>query len=107
MNQLDQATIDKLKADFGDDLRKIRVKGELVCVMRTPARGEWRRFSEQRSDDKRRLPAAEALVRHAVVWPAAAELEQLLDKRPGLLDVLSVKAAELAGATEEAAEEKL
>ncbi len=107
MQTLDQATIDKLKAEHGDDARRIRVKGEVVCIMRTPSRAEWRRFSEQRQDEKRRLPAAEALVRHSVIWPVGPELEALFEKKPGLVDVLSVKAAELAGATEEATEEKL
>lgn len=109
MATLDKATIDKLKAEHGDDLRKITIKGgaEVVCVMRPPARAEWRRFSEQRADEKRRLPAAEALVKHSVVWPPPSELEAMFEARPGLLDVLSVKAVEFAGATEEAADEKL
>jgi hypothetical protein len=102
--KLDQATIDRLKAEHPGELHKVTAIGE-TYVMRTPSRAEWRRYQEQARE--KRGPAQEALVRHCVVWPGAAELDAAIEKKPGLVDVLALKAVEFACAAEEATHEKL
>lgn len=102
---LDPKTIEDLKAKHGE-LRKITVGGE-VFAMRGPSRAEWRRFEEARVDETKRGAARENLVRHCVVYPDAAGLEAILDRKPALLIVLTEKASELAGLVGKVEDEKL
>lgn len=90
----------------GAELHRLRVAGE-VLIVRSPSAAAWERFTSKRGDAGTRFAACRQLVIDCVLQPAGTALLEVLDRRPGLVDSVSVKLAELAGAAEEAEAEKL
>jgi hypothetical protein len=105
---MDEATIAKLKAQYGDSLASYEYEGNAL-VLRCPSRHEHARWLDKQVDGKR-SEAARELAQCCVVYPDSAALTALLDKYPalltrrnGLVDVL----LDLAGADGEPTVKKL
>lgn len=102
---LDASLVDRLKAEHGE-VYLVRAAGAEV-VVRPPRRAEYRRFRALVMDESRRADALERLVRDCTVHPAPEELDDLLERKPALAEVVGAKLLELAGAQEEAEIKKL
>jgi len=76
-----------LSSDTGDEV-----------VVRAPSRAEWDRFRLLMNNDSRKMKAPEEMLFWCLLWPAKADLETLLDKRPGLAETFASGVAGLAGA---------
>ena len=98
---MDAKVIEELKAAHGSGLHLIEHDGVEVVAKR-PGGPQYRRWKQLTLDEKRRIDAGATLVRDCVVHPAAAELQALIDERPGLVDTFAGKLVELAGASQEA-----
>lgn len=90
----------------GAELHRLKLAGE-VLIVRSPSYPSWERFTAKRADASTRFAACKQLVIDCVLHPAGQELFDVLERRPGLVDSVSVKLAEFAGAAEEAEAEKL
>jgi hypothetical protein len=97
---IDEATVEKLKAEHGE-LHLLRASGAEV-VVKPPSRAQWKRFRAYVADERRRPDAVESLLRDCVVYPDAAALDGILEKRPGLAETFGNQVVELAGASGEA-----
>lgn len=102
----DQATITKFKLDHPNG-KGFRIGDDTVVLLRVPSRPQWRAFTAERYDASKRVPAIEALVRHATVFPPGPDLDTLLEAHPGFVDVILARVVTMAGSEEEAIEEKL
>ena len=99
-----EANIEQLKQQHGE-LHELSHAGETVIV-KAPNRATWKRFRAQVIDESKRVVALEELVRSCVVHPEKAELEVMLDRKPGLVETFGKALGELAGAGDGQAEKK-
>lgn len=90
----------------GAELHLVRIAGEEL-VVRAPTAAAWERFTAKRGDPSTRFVACKQLIIDCAALPTGADLVAMLDRRPGLVDSISSKLAEIAGATQEAEAEKL
>lgn len=72
-------------------------------VVRVPGRAEYRRFKTLALDERRRVDAAETLVRDCCLYPDGNWLNDLLERQPALAEVFGGKLLELAGMSQEVA----
>lgn len=106
MADLNQEQIDKLKAAHpGVELYALTASSadgarSVSVIAKVPDRTRWMRFKEQASDKNRKALATESLVRDCVVYPVAAELDSVIEKRPGLVESFGAEIAALAGIEE-------
>lgn len=101
----DKETIERLKAEYGE-VYLVEV-GEAGVIVRPPTRAEYRRFRALAIDEKKRADAVERLVRDCVLWPDADGLDELLERRPALTEVIGGELLKLAGFAEEVEIKKL
>lgn len=111
MKELEQAQIDKLKAEHPNvELHQVRVgegDREAMIVVKVPDRARWIRFKEQAADKNRKALALEALVHDCAVFPSKAEVMALLESRPALCESFGGQIVELAGLEETVVARKL
>lgn len=93
---LDDKKLSELAAKSPGKLTSLKASGAEV-VVRVPSRLEFRKWKADCQDDRKRLDAAELLLLPCVVYPDVAELEQLFEDKPGLVDTFSLQLLELAG----------
>lgn len=99
-------TITKLKSAHGDDLH-LFTSGGHELVLKAPGRDLWTKFKRTSQEPARRAQALEHLVTDCIVHPERDAVVSLIDRRPGLVDTVGEKLAELAGLDERASLEKL
>ncbi len=80
----------------------LEAQGEEIIV-RPPGRAEARRFRTLGMDERRRVDAAETLVRDCCVFPDAKGLNDLFERKPFLADSFVGKLLELGGMAQEVA----
>lgn len=98
---IDEQTIQALKDKHGDKLSTVEFE-EATIVLRRPSRAEFQRFRALVTDEKKRLGAAEKLVRDIVVYPATWEqVDALFDDYPALEDQVSAEAVRMAGGSKD------
>jgi hypothetical protein len=106
-----ESEIEKLKAaNPGIELHQVSAgtgDREVAVIVKTPDRQRWMRFKAQLQDQHRKAVAMEGLVVDCAVWPSRGEVEQLLEQRPGLVETIGSKVAELAGLEETVTAKKL
>ena len=98
--------IASLKSTHGENLRKVAFD-DLAFVVRPPSRVEYKRFSDKVQDEQKKRGAPEELARCCVVYPASEAMDTILEKRAGVLHLLSTHVLELAGISAETTVEKL
>ena len=76
-------------------------------IVKVPDRARWIRFKEQAADKNRKALATESLVRDCVLHPGAAELDSMIEKRPGLVESFGAEIAALAGIEESVVAKKV
>lgn len=91
---------------LGAELHRVRIAGEEL-VARSPSAAAWERFTARRGDPSTRFAACRQLLVDCVLHPTGAELGDLIERRPGIVDSVASKLAELCGAAMEAEAEKL
>lgn len=100
MNKLDDAAIEKLKAEKGleavypieDD------DGEMFVVLRAPADIEWGNYVAKAVDPENRRGEQKQLVARLLVYPTPLEFSAFLQKRPAALALIMNEVADIAGA---------
>ena len=102
---MDQAVIDKLKAEHGE-LTLVEV-GEHEFIVRCPKKAEYAAFRAMLFDESKRAYATEDLVRACVVAPDKKAFEVLLAQRPALPEVLAEHVLTLAKGSEISKAKKL
>ena len=96
----DAKTVEKLKNEHGE-IYAVEA-GDSTIVVRPPTRAAFRRFVEKAAGDNTRYVAMENLLRDCVVWPSPADLDGLLERKPGLVAPVAERLVQLAGAAQEA-----
>jgi hypothetical protein len=77
-------------------------------IVRGPSRGEWNIYRQKVSSDAERVQADELLYNSCVLWPPQGpEREQLIERYPGLVNVVSGEIVEIGGATKAGTHRKL
>ncbi len=95
---LDEDTIAKLKAEHGNELRRLTANGHtFVCKM--PGSVEFDRFITAIADEERQAKAPANLFHAHVVWPSKAEVAAILKEQPGLALSIGGALAKEAGIT--------
>ena len=102
---MDQAVIDKLKAEHGE-LISVEIKN-LEFIVRGPKKHEYAAFRSMSFDESKRSYATEDLVRACVVSPDKNEFEALLAQYPALPEVLGEHVMTLAKGSETSKAKKL
>ncbi len=97
--------IERLKAEHGEVY--LVEAGDVGVIVRPPTRAEYRRFRALAMDEKKRADAVERLARDCVLWPDADGLDELLERRPALTEVVGGELLKLAGFAEEVEIKKL
>lgn len=87
----------ELVEKFGEEELDITETKLGPIVVRTPTRGEYKRFRSQIKANGDNGELVEQLGRTAVVFPSRTEFDAILNRRPALADVIGNKALELAG----------
>ena len=98
---VDAAKIEEWKSKYGDVLNIKSRFGQMV--FRTPARGDYNRFSEAALDATGKVnkrAAMEDLVRSSLLYPSVEVFDGILDKKPGYLSAITNALRELAGGDE-------
>ncbi len=72
--------------------------GEDTIIAVPPSRMVWRRFKMTMQDERKRPDAFEVLLRDCVKHPEPAEIEAMLNRKPGLAETFGDSLCELAGA---------
>lgn len=106
-----EATIDQLKMEH-DEIYLIPIENEVFdykihFIVQPPSSGAYRRFVSLSANEKKRLVALENLFNDCVLWPAGDELQQVLDKKPGVVATVAEQLAQLAGIVEDTTAKKL
>ena len=96
----DAKTIEKLKSEHGE-IYAVEVGGATLIV-RPPTRAAFRRFVDKSANETARYTAMENLLRDCVVWPSPTELNELLERKPGIVAPVAERLVQLAGAAQEA-----
>lgn len=107
MSALEPEVIASLKAKHGD-IRKATADG-VVVVYKRPGVEEWDAYMAAQDAD---TPAAKPkaliqLFRDCCVWPAPAEVDEILRKQKGLGLTFGAKVLEFGGVTNQIETEKL
>jgi hypothetical protein len=104
---IEPSKIEELRQKFPSaELHRLRVAGEEL-VVRAPTSAAWERFTAKRGDPATRFAACRQLIVDCAGVPSGQELAEMLERRPGLIDSVSAKLAEICGAAQEAEAEKL
>lgn len=98
---IDKSTKDAVLAKFPE--AKVLGAGEHEIIARVPGRAEYRRFKTLALDERRRVDAAETLLRDCCLYPEPKELGELLERAPALAESFGSKLLELAGMEQEVA----
>jgi hypothetical protein len=105
---LAQEIIDKVKAQHpGAELYMWSTPDGTAVICKAPNRGEYKRFRQMVVDPARKAESLETLLLGCVVYPPAADMFAILDRRPGYAEVFGEKLAGIAGAGQEVNEKKL
>jgi len=96
----------ELKRKHGDDLHLLTASEEQV-IARTPSQAEYQRYLDHVNEKTKRTHAHENLTRSCVVYPDHAELDALLERKPGLMTTFGDKLTELAGSVDACEAKKL
>jgi hypothetical protein len=93
-----ESALAALRDEHGEDLRIVE-DGERLFVLAKPKnpRAHVERFTTTASNEKKRLDAAEALVKATVVYPDKDVMRNVLADEPGLAFSLAEHATELLG----------
>lgn len=83
------------------------LKGRVEILIRTPTRGEHRRFMAENREVKTRGVALENLLRSILIAPSREQFTGILDALPGLCEEFADPIASVMGITQTAAIEKL
>lgn len=106
MADLDQATIEHLKAKHGDDLTLIEAEG--VSIVTKPVGiGPYRIFRKKAADDATRATAEEGLFFDVLVYPERQQLMAQIEGKPFLLVHFTSEVIKTAGAMAEVRSKKL
>lgn len=92
--------LQQLKSAYGE-IYEIS-SGNVTIYCKPLSRGAFKRAFALLSSEKTRLDGFEALLIDSVVWPERAEMEVILERKPGLIVPFGGKIAEMAGLQEEA-----
>lgn len=103
----DKNTIDKLKAEHGENLHQLESSTGETIIVKSPSRLAYSRFRDASFNEKRRKNALSNLVIDCIVWPDTKAWEAMLDARPGLEDTFASDLVELAGAADAVSRKKL
>lgn len=99
---IDEKIIDEAKAKHGTVLHLVHADedgGVLAEVLvKKPSRAAYKRFRAMSFDEKQRADAMETLMRDAVVYPAQAEWDAMLDVYPALCETFAKDVLALLGA---------
>ena len=98
--------IEELKNTHAEQLH-LHESQDHAVVTKTPTRAQWQRFLKTSMDKDQRHRALDQLLRDVRVWPAAEDLDRLLDQLPALAEVFGERAAETAGIDQKAESKKL
>lgn len=92
------AQLGDLKAKHGDALVYVE-DGERTFILAKPERprGHLERMTTLSGNEKKRLEAAEGLVKTCCVWPDKDTLKSVLEDEPGMALSLAEHATELLG----------
>lgn len=103
---LDQATIDRLKAEHGGSLTLLEADGVEVVVkaVELPA---YRMFKKKVNDEATRATAGEGLFFDVLVYPSREELFKAIHGRPFLIEHFTGEVVKAAGASAEVRAKKL
>jgi len=96
---MDTKKLQQLKEQYGEIFEM--TSGGITVYCKQVSRGAFKRAFTLISSEKTRFDGLEALLRDSVVFPDAAKLDEILEKRPGLIVPFGNKIAELAGLQEE------
>ena len=91
--------LQQLKSAYGEIYEMS--SGGVTIYCKQVSRGAFKRAFALISSEKTRFDGLEALLIDSVVWPEKAEMNEILEKRPGLIVPFGNKIAELAGLQEE------
>lgn len=88
----------QLREEHGADLREVEDQGRIFVLAKPKnPRAHVERFSTTAGNDRRKLEAAEALVKACVVYPPKDVLKSVLEDEPGMAFSLADPATELLG----------
>lgn len=99
---MDQATIDSLKTKYGDIWQlkaSLDNSDECVILVRKPSRAAYDQYRSNLFDEDRRRFAFQNLLLECVVYPDRGQMDEVLDKLPGLCETFGPECAKLAGNT--------
>jgi hypothetical protein len=102
---IDDATLAELQAKY-DELYEITAGGEALYV-KMPSQEAYRAFKAQVMDEKKRVYAADNVLRSCVVHPDVKTLNELLSRRPFLTEAFASQLLELAGMNQQVEAKKL
>jgi hypothetical protein len=90
--------MEQLRTDHGPDVREVE-DGARTFVLVKPERprAHVERLTSMSSNEKKRLEAAEGLVKACCAWPDKDTLKRVFDDEPGLALALFDPASELLG----------
>jgi hypothetical protein len=74
--------------------------GETVAVV-SPNRVKWKAFRKMMAKEDTRADALEQFLRNCAVWPDAAGITAMLERKPALAEVFGEELVGLAGGAEE------
>lgn len=106
MADLDQATIDALKAKHGEGLTLLEA-GDITIVVKPVGLGPYRIFKKKAADDATRATAGEGLLFDVLVYPERAQLMAQIEGQPFLLEHFAGEVVKTAGAMAEVRSKKL
>lgn len=98
--------IQKLKTEHGSALYRKSAAGETV-VIKPPNRGVYEQYKADVADTAKRAIATERLVRQAIVWPEPATVNDMFERKAGLIETFAGEALELIGFAVKVESEKL
>lgn len=105
---MDETQIEKLKAAHpGCKLIELTAPSGEKIIVRSPSSADWKKFRADQSDDRKKLYAADGLLRRCCVHPDAQGLDAMLELKPGLVETYGVELVELAGMAEGAEKKEL
>lgn len=103
--------VSKLKAaNPGRELRLLTANADeedFEVIVVSPDEAEFQEFKDAIADEAKSSRANPMLTRACVVYPPAADLDLLLQRKPGLGTSFGLKLQELAGAVKEVQAKKL
>jgi hypothetical protein len=87
-----------LRDEHGEDMREVEDNGRMFVLAKPKnPRAHVERFTTTASNDRKKLEAAETLVKQCCVWPDKETFKNVLADEPGLAISLADPATELLG----------